>query len=573
MIPTPAEASDALRVTRVDPLARMSSGGARGAAALVILAAAALLPSLFAPFMADDYFHMEVASALRNGLVRGWILPIDLGGAWWSPHGLTVEYFRPLIVVSFAIDRFLYGTHAAGYHLTNLALHAGATLLAWGIARRILGAGFGAWAAAALFAVHPCHVQAVGWISGRTDVIATVLYLSAFLLYLESRSQPGRAVLLVPLSLSVFFLALLAKEMAITFPIVVFGHDLLLSKREPLARRLLVPALAVVVAGAYVALRALALGGLHTPPPPFAYHLGDPDLLRHLVTAPLLYLGDFTLFVPADPMVTDPFWKAHPILLVLFASAVVLTFRSTLKQAPGGKTSAWAVGWMAITLLPVIMLPVGEHFLYLPSLGYCVLVGSQLPQSPARLGERERRTLSILCVLVLAACFGRTLILGRVALASTHTAEEAAVALDGAPEAKRLLVADLPAGATLAFALAVRLARHGRPADVEILSILPAMTPGGADRSLVTFVAPDRIELRRDDGFLTSYIERALAGPRTTFEAGQTFERQGHTVTVTDAPGGKLHAFETRLSDPLHTLVLRESEQGLVPLKPGDTVR
>ena len=55
-----------------------------------------------------------------------------------------VEYFRPLVVVFFAIDRLLYGLHPAGYHLTNLLLHAGTTLLVWGIGRRVLGHGFGA---------------------------------------------------------------------------------------------------------------------------------------------------------------------------------------------------------------------------------------------------------------------------------------------------------------------------------------------------------------------------------------------------------------------------------------------
>src|SRR5580658_11093977 len=84
-----------------------------------------LVPTLFAPFLADDYLHIDVASRFPGSLSSGWVLPVETAGAWWTPHGLTVEYFRPLVIVFFAIDRLLYGLHPAGYHLTNLLLHAG----------------------------------------------------------------------------------------------------------------------------------------------------------------------------------------------------------------------------------------------------------------------------------------------------------------------------------------------------------------------------------------------------------------------------------------------------------------
>ena len=399
-------------------IARLGRDRPRSAAVLVALAGLALLPALFAPFLADDYFHVVVAERLGVALTRGWVLPIDLGGAWWTPHGLAVEYFRPMIVLSFAIDRLVYGLHAAGYHLTNLGLHAAATLLTWAIARRILGAGFGAFAAAALFAMHPCHVQAVGWISGRTDVLATLFYMGAFLLYLESRERPRWAALLVGLSLVIFLLALLAKEMAITFPAILLGHNLLRPERESLARRLVAPALASVVAGLYVALRVTSLGGFHTPPTPFAFHLGDPDFVRHITTAPLVYLGALTLFVPADPMVTVPFWKAHPVLFVLFAGLVLSTFFAVLRQVRNRNALAWGLGWMGVTFLPVALLTVGEHFLYLPSVGYCILVGSQWPERMIDVEARTQRGLGVLAAIVMVVCMGRTVILSGVAAAS-----------------------------------------------------------------------------------------------------------------------------------------------------------
>jgi hypothetical protein len=545
------------------------SGRRRRGAALVALAMAAMLPALFTPFVADDYFHVVEAAQLREALTRGWVLPIHLGGAWWTPHDLSVEYFRPFIVLSFAFDRLLYGWHAAGYHLTNLALHAFATLLVWAIARRVVGANFGAWVSAALFAIHPCHVQAVGWISGRTDLLAALFYMAALVAYFESRERPGSRLMLALLSVALFLCALLAKEMAITFPAVVFAHGLLRPDGEPPARRALVPALATVAAGLYLVLRATLLGGLHPPPTPFAYHLGDPGLLRHLLTTPLLYLGDFTFFVPTDPVVTVPFWNAHTTLFLLFAAGVVLTFSRSLRQLPDRAVAVWGLGWMALTLLPVVLLPPGEHFLYLPSLGYCIIAGAQVPPSWERADAVARRGLVMVGGMVLFVCVGRTVFFGLVGRASLRTVDEVAAALDRTPDARLLLVADLPTGASLAFQLAVDFARQGRDVEVGILSILPGLSAASGGRSALTVEPPDRLSLRRDEGFLHSYVERALAGSRTSFAKGETFERHGYTVTVLDAPDGELRAFETRVTDPSHTLVLHESDQGFVPLALG----
>jgi hypothetical protein len=545
------------------------SGRRPGGAALVALAVLSLVPALFTPFVADDYYHVVEASQLRDALTRSWVLPIHLGGAWWTPHDLSVEYFRPLVVVSFAIDRFFYGWHAAGYHLTNLALHAMATLLAWRIARRILGEGFRAWAAAALFAVHPCHVQAVGWISGRTDLLAALFYMAALVAYFEGRERHGSRVPLALLSMVLFLAALMAKEMAITFPAVVLADALLQPGGETPARRALVPVLTTVAAAIYLVLRATVLGGLHPPPTPFAYHLGDPGLLRHLLTLPLLYLGDFTWFVPADPVVTVPFWNAHTIFFGLFAAFAVLTFLRSLRLVPERAVAAWGLAWIGLTLLPVVMLPPGEHFLYLPSLGYCILIGSQVPPSWEEIDDVARRGMSVVGWAVLLVCFGRTVYFGIVERGSLRTVQQAAAALDRSPDARLLLVEDLPTGASLAFQLAVDFERQGRDVEVGILSILPSLSAGGAGHSTLTVARPDRLVLSRDEGFLHSYVERALAGSRSSFAQGETFTRHGYTVTVLDAPEGQLRAFETRVTDPSHTLVLRESEEGLVPIALG----
>jgi hypothetical protein len=552
-----------------DPLVRMEARRSRGALVLVVLLTVALFPLLVGPFFADDYLHIEVAERLRQALSGGWVLHIDSAGAWWTPPGLSVEYFRPLVVLSFAVDRLLYGEHASGYHLTNLALHAAGTWLVWGIGRRVLGPGFAAWAAAALFAIHPCHTLAVGWISGRTDVLAGVFYLAAFLAYLESRATGGgRGAVLTAGILVLFALALLSKEMALTLPVVMLGHALLRPGGEPLARRLVAPSLTAAVAAAYLALRIVVLGGFHPPPTPFAYHLGDAGLAWHLATAPLLYLADFVLFVPPDPMATEPFWRAHPLLLVLFIALILQTFRTSLQRAPDRSTAAWGLGWMAITILPVLMLTIGEHFLYLPSAGYCLLVASQLPADPTQLDAKQRRGLAIVGALVMVVCVVRTTMFTNLARESSRTIASAAAALEAAPSARRLLVEDLPVAAALAFPHAVRLATPCRDVEIEVLSLLSHVMPGPGDYSEVSFADPEHLVLHRDEGFLGSYLERALAGPHPSFQAGERIPRDGYEVFVRDASDGRVRTLAFTLLDPAHTLVLGGTEHGLQLLTP-----
>ncbi len=546
----------------------MTSSTRASALVLAALAAIPLVPTLFAPFLADDYLHIKVAAGIPGSLARGWILPVASAGAWWTPPGLTVDYFRPLVVLSFALDHAFYGMHAWGYHVTNLLVHVATTLLVWRIARHALGAGFGAWCAAALFAIHPCHAGALDWISGRTDVLAGAFFAAALVVHLEGRSRstrPARAGHLAGAT-ALFLCGLFCKEMAITLPAVVLLDGVLRPEGQSIGRRLVAPVTLGLAGVLYFAFRTAMLGGFHPPPAPFAMHPGDPGFVVHVAMAPVLYLLDLVLFVLPDPMVTYPFWRTHPLLLVAAGALVVRIFWVTVQRSPGWATPAWGLGWMGLTILPVMALTVGEHFLYLPSMGYCVLVGSQLPRSPEAVDQAMRKGLLGTAIAVLAVLLVRTVLFDAGAFKADRAIAEVVAALDRAPSAKTVLVADLPAAASLTFPFAVHQARPERDVKLETLSISPALFRSGGPSS-ATFVARDRLEFERDGGFLTSYIERALEGPPQPFHPGQTVERSTYTVTVQDAPAGTLRSFAVRLHDPETTLVLGSVGDGLGPLR------
>jgi hypothetical protein len=520
--------------------------GTRGRLGLALLAVLPFALCLGHPFFADDFIHLERAlgSSPGTGLLSWWVLRAEDSAAWWSPPGLAVPYFRPLVSLSFVADYAVFGRHPAGYHLTNLLLHACATLLVHAIAARVLGPGRPAFFAAALFAVHPAHAEAVLWVSGRTDLLAGVSGAAAVLLYLEARARPRARGFLLAGGLLALAASLLAKEVAVAIPLVLLVHALLVPGGERLPRRLVPPLLSAAVVAVYFAGRARYLGaGL--PPHPFVHLPGDPDFLAHVLTAPFLYLADLVLFVPVDPVVTQPFWLAHPWALLLLAVTAAAVFRSSLRSVPDRHLAILALGWMAVALLPSLPASLGERFLYLPSVGYCLLIGAKA----GAMDPRRWRPLVATAALVLAISVGRTLAFGAMAARSQTVLDDARAALEAAPGTSQLLVVDLPSVAALGFAHALRLERPG-PLRVEILTLAPGfLFADPAPASEVSPLAGDRLLVRREVPYLGSYLERAFLGNRPPFQAGDVVERAGFSVLVREAPQGRLTAFEVRLRE------------------------
>jgi hypothetical protein len=263
--------------------------------------------------------------------------------------------------------------------------------------------------------------------------------------------------------------------MAITLPAIALLDAVLRPAGQSLSRRFAGIALMGVVACGYLALRTHLLGGFHAPPSPFAFHPGEPGFVAHMAMAPVLYLADLVLFILPEPMVTYPFWRAHVLLFVLMGAVIAAVFAGTVRRAPDARARAWGLGWMGITLLPVLALPVGEHFLYLPSMGYCLLVGSQLPASTSALDPGTRRGLLGTCIGVLAVLLVRTVMFDAGAYTADAAVRQAVEAVDRAPWAKTVLVADMPATASLTFPYAVRQLRPSTTADFVTLSISPRL--------------------------------------------------------------------------------------------------
>jgi protein O-mannosyl-transferase len=152
-------------------------------------------------------------------VLDGW----SLKGIAWAFTSTYAGFWHPMTWLSLMADTQLYGTWAGGYHLTNLLLHIVSSLLLFAIFHKMTGAFWKSLLVAALFALHPLHVESVAWIAERKDVLSAfwgMLTIYAYVWYVEN---PGiKRYLLV---LILFVLGLMSKPMLVTLPFLLLLLD------------------------------------------------------------------------------------------------------------------------------------------------------------------------------------------------------------------------------------------------------------------------------------------------------------------------------------------------------------
>lgn len=132
--------------------------------------------------------------------------------------------YRPLRSASYAIDYFLFKKDYRGYHLVNIGIHGLVTLAVLALARRLLGPGLPALFVALLFAIHPAQTEVVAYMSGRRDLLTTLFFLLGFLAFLRYRET--RRTWHLALVLLGYVAGILAKEMAVTLPLVCLAYEI-----------------------------------------------------------------------------------------------------------------------------------------------------------------------------------------------------------------------------------------------------------------------------------------------------------------------------------------------------------
>jgi tetratricopeptide (TPR) repeat protein len=343
------------------------------AAALVVATLLAYTPVFDAGFVWDDDDYVTANATLRStaGLRRIWTEP-----------GAVPQYY-PLTFTSLWLEFQLAGLDARVYHATNVLLHATSAVLVY-----LVLAGLGlpaAWLGAALFALHPVHVESVAWVAERKNVLSGVLYLAATLVYLP-RLDGGGARWRLPAALGLFGAALLAKTVTCTWPVVMIVLAWWRLGRWPrqVAREML-PALAL---GGAAGVLTMWMERHHVGAVGADWNLTLPERLLVAGRVPWFYVR--TLVLPVQLSFIYPRWTidaaaawqwAFPLCT---AAALGLLLWQHRRLGTGALVAAV---FFLVTLAPAAgFIPVypmrysfvADHFQYLASLGPLVVAAALL---------------------------------------------------------------------------------------------------------------------------------------------------------------------------------------------------
>ena len=392
-----------------------------GAAASLVLLAAALAyaNSLANDFAFDDWWiiwNNPRVHQLRD-------LGLIFGKPYWPFDGQMLGLYRPLTMLSFAAQWVVSDGSAWLFHLVNVLMHAGVSVLVLFLVRRFASAE-AALVGALVFAVHPVHTEAVANIVGQAELWVGLCVVGACLVFL---ARPPEQPVSLPRLLAIaalYAVGLLAKEHSIVLPGLLVALEAArspLTLRDYLRRHVgwIVPSVALLaaVAGAYLAVRYQVLGGAIAgsdagPQFPFLRE-------EHRVFSALRAWPEYMrlLFYPVDlsadyaPGVIMP--VEHTITPMMLLGAVILAGLVGLAAAtPWHPRLGLAPAWFLVAILPVsnLLFPIGvllaERVLYLPSVGLSLalaFVWDALVLRPAVAAPARRRTALLLATGVVLA--------------------------------------------------------------------------------------------------------------------------------------------------------------------------
>jgi tetratricopeptide (TPR) repeat protein len=369
---------------------------------LTAVALAVLTLAVYAPVRGHEFVGIDDPDYLtRNPHVAAGLTPSSVVWAFQSTHAAN---WHPVTWLSHMLDVTLFGMNPGAHHVTNLVLHvANAVLLLvvlWTMTRALAPSAF----VAALFALHPLHVESVAWVAERKDVLSTLLALATIAAYVRYTHIPSRGRFGVVMVL--FALGLMAKPMLVTLPVVFLLLDWWPLRRVPGSQgprvprsdggrafrpgeaadlkvrptylrvlREKLPLVGLAIASSVVTIVAQQRGGAvgSFDAYPLAARLGNALVTYAEYLARMVWPVRLAAFYPYDA--SPPIWE-------LVASALVLVAVSIVAVRAARRHPYLLVGWLwyLVTLVPVIgVIQVGsqasaDRYTYVPLIGVFIAI-------------------------------------------------------------------------------------------------------------------------------------------------------------------------------------------------------
>jgi tetratricopeptide (TPR) repeat protein len=359
----------------------------------------------------DDGLYVTKNAQVKNGL--------DLDGVVWAFKSTQATNWHPLTWLSHMLDVELYGLNAGAHHMSSVLLHIVNSLLLFIVFRKMTAHLWPSAFVAALFALHPLHVESVAWVAERKDVLSTFFWLLTMFSYARYAERPG--IIRYLAVVACFMLGLMAKPMLVTLPFVLLLLDVWPLRRIRFERSgadetgdnlrrspgfwliwekipLFLLTVACSVLTFVVQQKGGAVRSLEMYPLTMRVANALVSYVKYIVK--MIWPVDLAVFYPHPGSL--PIWQvAGAGLFLALVSVVVLR---AIRRRPW-----FAVGWLwyAGTLVPVIGLvqiglqAMADRYTYVPLIGLFIMVAWGVAELLDRWRHKEK-LLTTAAIIVLA---------------------------------------------------------------------------------------------------------------------------------------------------------------------------
>ncbi|MCE5324467.1 tetratricopeptide repeat protein [bacterium] len=334
----------------------------------------------------------------------------------WAVTGTVNGNWQPAIWLTYMLDYQLFGLDPGAFHFTNLILHIANALLLLILLHRMTGSLWKSAFVAAIFALHPLHVESVAWISERKDVLSTLFWLLTTLAYIRYAEKPNlRRYALV---LIVFALGLMAKPMLVTLPIILLlldywplgrlkakAHTCDDTKPVPLKKLVLEkvpPAILALGAVIITLVTQISVGATSEMGKcGFGVKAANAIVCYFAYIRKMIWPCDLAIFYP-HPLDTLPQWLVVSCGVALVAITYILVRSRKRPYALVG----WL--WYLITLLPVIgfvqvgLQAMADRYTYVPMIGIAIMIAWSVPETLLKVW-RGRALVAFIALTIITA--------------------------------------------------------------------------------------------------------------------------------------------------------------------------
>ena len=357
----------------------------------------------FYPSLSNGFTNWDDDKILLNSPL---ILDLSWSGIATMFTSVHYYHYHPLVTLTYAIEYHFWKFDPFIYHLTNLLLHMGNTLLVFWLVRSLRGGLLVPLVVALLFGVHPIHIESVVWVTERKDVLYALFYLAGLVAYIAYQKDPSaKSYALVTV---LFLFSLFSKAMAVTFPVLLFLFDFTAGRRFD--KKTVLEKVPWLLLSVLIGILAI-----------YTQYPADGSHERARISSDNLFFAAYgilfyfqKLILPTDlsciyPLpgkvdgVLPAIFLVSPLLLAALTTFAVLLRKEIRPIVFGGL-------FFLITVLPVLQLtPVGgvvaaDRFIYVASIGFIYLVvegGAWLYDRKLKTMRRSQLALGLACLFLL----------------------------------------------------------------------------------------------------------------------------------------------------------------------------